>query len=144
MHAWVAENVGELFNTREGRLLAFEAALAQARREGVTRLEIGEDVWAVTLDDASAVEFGRKFQQLHQMVALEIEWIPQLGLSRHCPLAALERWLSPFLEHGIYRTLDLYGDEFAQPIETFKPLYRMAKTTGLRLKVHVGEWGTSR
>jgi adenosine deaminase len=41
------------------------------------------------------------------------------------------------------RTLDLYGDEFAQPIERFRPLYRMAKSKGLRLKAHVGKWGSA-
>ena len=29
----------------------------------------------------------------------------------------------------------------AQPIENFKPLYRLARANGLRLKAHVGEWG---
>jgi adenosine deaminase len=39
--------------------------------------------------------------------------------------------------------LDLSGDELAQPIEVFKPLYRAAKNQGMRLKAHVGEWGTA-
>lgn len=64
-------------------------------------------------------------------------------MSRHCSIAALERWLAPFLALDFYRTLDLSGDEFAQPIEAFKPLYRNAKARGLRLKAHVGEWGTA-
>jgi adenosine deaminase len=45
------------------------------------------------------------------------------------------------LELGVYRTIDLSGDELCQPIEVFKPLYRTAKAAGLRLKAHVGEWG---
>jgi adenosine deaminase len=85
----------------------------------------------------------RKLIRVHQRVAPEIEWIPQIGMSRHCPLASLERWLVPFLALRFYRTIDLSGDEFAQPIETFKPLYRMGKAEGLRLKAHVGEWGTA-
>jgi adenosine deaminase len=67
----------------------------------------------------------------------------RLGLSRHCPISALTRWLTPFLELGAYLTIDLYGDEFAQPIERFRPLYRMAKDSGLRVKAHVGEWGSA-
>jgi adenosine deaminase len=35
------------------------------------------------------------------------------------------------------------GDELAQPIEVFKPLYRAAKSKGMRLKAHAGEWGTA-
>jgi adenosine deaminase len=51
--------------------------------------------------------------------------------------------MAPMLELGCFRTLDLSGDEFAQPIEVFVPLYRRAKAAGLRLKAHVGEWGTA-
>jgi adenosine deaminase len=49
--------------------------------------------------------------------------------------------MEPFLELRCYRTVDLSGDESAQPTENFKPLYRLAKANGLRLKAHVGEWG---
>ena len=48
-----------------------------------------------------------------------------------------------FLDLGAYRTLDLSGDESAQPIELFRPLYRLARDAGLRLKAHVGEWGSA-
>jgi predicted N-acetyltransferase YhbS len=143
MHAWVEENIGDAFEGREGRLLAFEATLVQACDDGVTRLEIGEDVWAITKYEGSAEELTDRLKRLQVAVAPAIEWIPQLGLSRHCAVDALDCWLSPFLELGFYRTLDLYGDEFAQPIERFKPLFRKAKKAGLRLKAHVGEWGSS-
>jgi adenosine deaminase len=58
-------------------------------------------------------------------------------MSRHCAVSNLTKWLKPFLELGFYKTLDL--SELTQPIEMFKPLYRMAKDAGLRLKAHVGE-----
>lgn len=51
--------------------------------------------------------------------------------------------MEPWLDLGLHRVLDLSGDELAQPIETFKPLYRAAKAKGMRLKAHVGEWGTA-
>lgn len=38
----------------------------------------------------------------------------------------------------------MYGDELAQPIENFKEIYRRARKEGLRLKAHVGEWGTAK
>lgn len=143
MHAWVEANIGGLFDGQEGRLLGFEVALVQARRDGVTRLEIGDDVWAATLFEGSAEELTRELVRLHTLIAPEVEWIPQIGLSRHCSIQMLERWLAPFLALDFYRTVDLYGDELAQPIGTFKLLYRMAKAKGLRLKAHVGEWGTA-
>jgi adenosine deaminase len=143
MHAWVRGQTGDRFDRMPGRMLGIEATFVQARRDGVTRLEAGEDVWGITLHDGSAQAVWAMLQGAHARGAPEIEWIPQLALSRHCRVPALERWMAPLLELGVFRTLDLSGDEFAQPIELFAPLYRRAKAAGLRLKAHVGEWGTA-
>ena len=141
MHEWVGEHIGPWFKGRKGRLTAFEATLVQAKCDGVTRLEVGEDIWAITLFEGSAATLTRELGDIHERVAPEIEWIPQLGMSRHCSVSSLTKWLQPFLELGVYKTIDLSGDELGQPIEVFKPLYRMARQAGLRLKAHVGEWG---
>jgi adenosine deaminase len=78
---------------------------------------------------------------VHARVAPNIEWVPQLELAREVPVDVQARRLAPFLELGFWRTLDMSGDEFAQPTAVFKPPYRKAKDAGLRLKAHVGEWG---
>ncbi len=72
-----------------------------------------------------------------------MDWLPQLGISRHCNVASIERWAIPLLELGAFKTLDLSGDEGAQPIEAFTPIFRRAQAAGLRLKAHVGEWGAA-
>jgi hypothetical protein len=141
MHEWVGRHIGPLFEGPKGRLTAFEATLVQARHDGVTRLEVGEDIWAITLFDSDAERLTHELAAIDVRVAPGIEWIPQLGMSRHCAVSSLKKWLEPFLELGVYRTIDLSGDELCQPIEVFKPLYRTAKAAGLRLKAHVGEWG---
>ena len=143
MHAWVRDQGRGLFDRMPGRVLGVEAAFVQARKDGVTRLEAGEDVWGITLQDGTAQAVWAMLEAARASGAPGIEWIPGLGLSRHCQVPALERWLEPFLELGTFRTLDLSGDEFAQPIEVFVPLYRRAQAAGLRLKAHVGEWGTA-
>jgi adenosine deaminase len=141
MHAWVQSRFGSLFAGAQGRLRAFEATLIQARLDGVTRLDTGETVWAITLHNYSASNLTDALRGVHARVAPDIEWIPQLDLTREVPVAIQASRLAPFLELGFYRTLDMSGDELAQPIESFKPLYRMAKNAGLRLKAHAGEWG---
>ena len=141
MHAWVESRLTSLFAGARGRLRAFEATLVQAKLDGVTRLDTGETVRAITLHNNSAPTLTDALRGVHRRVAPDIEWIPQLDLARQVPVPVQARRLAPFLELGFYRTLDVSGDELAQPIEAFKPLYRMAKTAGLRLKAHVGEWG---
>lgn len=143
MHEWVDRHVGPALKGPMGRMLGLEATFVQARLDGVTRLDCGEDVWAMTLWDRDVQALTQTMQEIHQRVAPEIEWTPQLGLSRHCPIHLLMEWSAPFLELDFCQTVDLYADEFAQPIGVFKPVYRAAKAKGLRLRAHVGEWGTA-
>ena len=138
MHAWASDHFGNVDPKLRPQL--FEAAFVRAARDGVVRFELGDDVWATTLD-GSAENVTNILRRAHERGAPNVEWIPQLGMSRHCRIEDIRRWMEPFLALRFYRTLDLSGDEFAQPIENFKPLYRLAKANGLRLKAHVGEWG---
>lgn len=143
MHGWVAENFGDVFDGADGRILAFEATLVQAMNDGVTRIDTGDDVWAMTVFDNSAQTLVEKMTAVYQNTAPHIEWIRQWGISRHCPVEAIEEWMEPFFALDCYDTLDLSGDELVQPIEVFQPIYRNAKAHGVRLKAHVGEWGTA-
>jgi hypothetical protein len=143
MHKWVGENLAGAFPGPQGRMLALEATFVQAKLDGVARLDVGEDVWAMTLWDRDVPRLTQTMRDIHARVAPEIEWTPQMGLSRHCPIHLLMEWSAPFLELDFYQTVDLYADEFAQPIGVFKPVYRAAKAKGLRLRAHAGEWGTA-
>jgi Adenosine deaminase len=143
MDAWTATHVAELFKGHEGRRLGWEGAFARARRDGLVRVEFGDNVWMITQGVGDAEELFAGIEAARAAVAPEIDWVPQLGFSRHCKRSWLWRWLTPFLETGCWRTLDLSGDELAQPIEVFQPLYRACKDRGMQLKAHVGEWGTA-
>jgi adenosine deaminase len=137
MHHWAAEHGNP---DPKLRPKLYEAAFARAVRDGLVRFELGDDVWAITLD-GSAENVTNLLRRAHECGAPDVEWIPQLGMSRHCRIEDIRRWMEPFLALHFYRTVDLSGDEFAQPIDNFKPLYRLAKANELRLKAHVGEWG---
>lgn len=143
MHAWTDAQTGGLFRDAPSRALAFEATFVRARKDGVTLLEVGSDVWEITLHQNSADAVWDMLKGAHADGGPGVEWIPQMSFSRHCPIRALEYWMAPLLELGAFKTLDLSGDEFAQPIELFAQLYRHAKDAGLRVKAHVGEWGTA-
>ena len=144
MHAWNSQNLGGYFETGEGRRMLIRAAFSQAKEDGVTVLEIGEDVWGLgTFFHGDIEELIGAFETAHKEIAPEIELRLQIGLSRHCDIPFLEDCLSHFWGRREFYSIDLYGDELAQPIENFKSIYRRAKSEGLRLKAHVGEWGTA-
>ncbi len=144
MHAWNAENLGNAFESTEGRKILIRAAFTQAKEDGVAILEIGEDVWGLeAFFHGNVGEFVDAFEAAHQEIAPEMELRLQIGLSRHCDTAYLEDCIARFWGCKAFYSIDLYGDELAQPIENFKSIYRRAKAEGLRLKAHVGEWGTA-
>jgi adenosine deaminase len=142
MHQWVEKQIDPWFATAEKRALAIEACFHQAKEDGVTVLEIGDDVWANNHFYKGQIDtLINAFQEAHRQTAPQIDFRFQIGLSRHCPGHLLEQWIAPFLEKNCFSAVDLYGDETAQPISCFKPLYRKAKEKGMILKAHVGEWG---
>jgi len=142
MHSWVSNNIGNIFDTTVKRRLAIEACFQQAKDDGVITLEIGDDVWANGhFYNGDIDELISTFQGIHNEIAPNICFRFQIGLSRHCSVQLLEEWIEPFLQSDCFHSLDLYGDELAQPIKNFKNIYRKAKEKGILLKAHVGEWG---
>jgi adenosine deaminase len=142
MHQWVGKYISDLFETTEKRVLAIEACFQQAKEDGITILETGDDVWANGHFYQGDIDsLINTFQKVHHQIAPYIDFRFQIGLSRHCPINLLEEWIAPFLEKNSFYSLDLSGDETAQPIKNFKPIYRKAKEKGIILKAHVGEWG---
>ncbi len=144
MHAWNAANIGSFFDTPEGRRMLIRAAFVQAKEDGVAVLEIGEDVWGLgAFFNNNIEELVDAFETAHREIAPDMELRLQIGMSRHCDVEYLEDCLSHFWGCKAFYSIDLYADELAQPIENFIPIYRRAKAEGLRLKAHVGEWGTA-
>ena len=144
MHAWNRDNLGKRFDTPEMRRILIGAAFQQASDDGVTVLEIGEDVWGLSEYFHNDIdELIEAFTTAQREIAPDMELRLQIGLSRHCPIGYLEECLSHFWGNRAFYSIDLYGDELVQPIENFKSIYRRAKKEGLRLKAHVGEWGSA-
>ena len=121
MDAWSAKYIGNRYNSPEGRKLLIEATFAQAKYDGVTILEIGEDVWGLGEffhNDINELIYA--FQEANDRIAPEIELRLQIGLSRHCPIDYLEDQLKHFWGHKDFYSIDLYGDELAQQVENFE------------------------
>lgn len=144
MHKWYEENIGSKFDSKEMRTRLLESTIYQANQDGVAILEIGEDVWGLNQYYNGEVEqLCNVFENAMKEYGKGIELRFQIGISRHCRVKDIEKWLEPFWEYEGFYSLDLYGDEMVQPIENFIPIYKKAKREGMNLKAHVGEWGSA-
>lgn len=144
MDAWSNKYIGNYFNNTDLRKLLIDATFVQAKFDGVSILEIGEDVWGLSeFFDNDIEKLIYAFQEANERIAPEIELRLQIGLSRHCSIEYLEDCLKHFWGHKEFYSIDLYGDELAQPIKNFVPIYEKAAENGLILKAHIGEWGSA-
>ena len=84
MHTWVGQNIGDIFDTADKRRLAIEATFVQANDDGITVLEIGDDVWANGHFYGGNINILiETFQKMHEKFAPKIEFRFQIGLSRY-------------------------------------------------------------
>lgn len=144
MHDWNSAYIGEKFDSTEMRKLLIEATFYQAKEDGVKILEIGEDVWGLAeYFDNDIDKLINAFKDANKKIAPDVELRLQIGLSRHCDIEYLESCLYHFWGRKEFYSIDLYGDELSQPIKNFKGIYKKAKSYGIRLKAHVGEWGSA-
>ncbi|WP_346930566.1 adenosine deaminase [Clostridium sp.] len=142
MHKWNDTYIGEKFNSSEMRKLLIDATFVQANIDGIKIIEIGEDVWGLGAFFQNDIEkLIDTFVESNKKFAPETELRLQIGISRHCPINYLLECLEMFWGRKEFYSIDLYGDEFAQPIENFTLIYKKAKQNGLKLKAHIGEWG---
>ena len=87
MDSWSSKYIGEHFNSPAGRRLLIEATFAQANADGVTVLEIGEDVWG--LGEFFHNDIGElidAFQEANYSIAPEVELRLQIGLLLKSPM----------------------------------------------------------
>lgn len=144
MHKWVGMNIGDIFKGKAGRKFAIDACFQQAGEDNITVLDAGEDVWAKdAVYDGDISEIIKAFHDSRKKYSPQTKLSFQIGISRHCGINSLMKWSEEFFEQDCFDSIDLYSDEFAQPIENFKPLFRKAKEKKLILRAHVGEWGSA-
>lgn len=141
MNQWNAMHIKPLLPGRLGFEKRIEAAFAHAKTDRIRLLHMSIGIGEEAFYDNSPERLVRAVQEIHQRVAPEIHFVPELAFLTHTPMDETSRKLDEFLELRYFQSLDLFGDEFAVP--AFKRIYRKAKDKGLILKAHVGEFGTA-
>ncbi|MEI7982912.1 MAG: adenosine deaminase [Bacteroidota bacterium] len=139
---WIASVYRPFFLNRPGAFQnAAEAAFLQAKADGVTILEASIDSSYGTVFNISPENIVTTLQKVHKQIAPEIIFRPELGFIRGQSILTLMAQMEPYLHFDFFKAIDLYDDEFAQPVRNFKEIYRLARTMGLKCKAHVGEFG---
>ena len=116
-------------------------AIEMAVDDGVVALEMSIDCKFSNLWD-SPNEFLSYMEFMVDHFKHQVDFRPELGLNRADSMENLIAWGMPLIESGVFKSVDLYGNEAQGDLSQLKHLFKAAKAYGLKLKAHSGEFGT--
>jgi adenosine deaminase len=137
---YLKTNLHAIIYSKSGFEYSIMAALQEALEDGVAILEMSIDAQVIKLYEDGSAGLVRFLKRAHASTAPDIDFRPEIGLNRELDLENTLPWVEPMIDSGYFKSIDLYGNEkFGEP-EVFRGVFRLAKSKGLKLKAHAGEF----
>ena len=119
------------------------AAFSRLVEDGVVYAEVSFDYHDALSMRLSIDEWCRLIQSLQMPFSGRLKLCPEFGISREEDPAISLRHFGEAVKTGLFRSIDLYGDEFSRPVGGFKHIYQIAAEAKMKRKAHLGEFGTA-
>jgi adenosine deaminase len=127
-------------DTHDGFQFTAESAIQDAITDGVSTLEMSLDMRFISLFHNGIEDFVSFVAGLVTTYKNSIDFRPEIGMSKDRSPADQIRLASLCIRSGIFQSIDLYGNETAQPLDAYRDIYVDARKHGLKLKTHAGEF----
>ncbi len=142
MQEWFVSNVKTHCPGTQGYLKRIEASFVQAADDGIELLALSYGIDEI--DALGGMEaFIHTMDSLSHQYAPQTLFLPELAFDSRCDIDETLERLDEILSYHWFKSVDICGQELAQPIRNFRPLYHRAKAAGLVLKAHSGEFGSA-
>jgi adenosine deaminase len=140
MRQYIRDALYPYINSRAGFEFTAQQSVDEAVRDGVAILEMSLDVRFLRFyrEPSAYLAF---VESLAARYAPTIDFRPEIGVSKGRPPHGEIPLAMQCVDSGLFQSIDLYGNEQANPPEEYIGLYQHAGRRGLRLKAHVGEFG---
>jgi adenosine deaminase len=120
-----------------------QAAFQRLVNEGVVYTEMSFDLAIPEYINVTMDEYLEMIKTEKEKISDKILICIEVGLDRQINPNLLFKLFQKSLNNNIFGSIDLYGDENANPIEEYIKFFKLARKFGLKLKAHVGEFGTA-
>ncbi len=127
------------YGVPERMLAILDGALRHMVADGVVETELSFDVLMPHVAGCQWREFAPRVREVLATYAHRIEVRPELGFARELPRSLWMPEVHGALNTGLFRSVDLYGDERRFPARAFGEYFAMARSRGLKVKIHAGE-----
>lgn len=141
MRDYAHEELYPAIHNKVGFEFTAEQTIVEAIRDGVTILEMSLDAIDTQYFQTGVEGFIGFIESLSSKYRGRIDFRPELGISKNRDPSTRIALAMECVESAVFKSIDLYGNEYAQEPEAYTSLYRYARDRGLKLKAHVGEFG---
>ena len=142
MQKWFTSSIKPYCTGREGIILRWEGAFAEAKRNNIVRLgmNFGPDEIELVGGMDSFKDIVTAF---HKQYCPDTEFEPEITYISSCDIDRETGMIDRYVSSGFFRSIDVCGGENIKPFEAFIPLYKKAEQYHLVKKMHVGESGSA-
>ena len=138
---YASKSLDPYINSLAGFEFTVEAAVIDAIKDGVQRLEMSFDVRSAGHFIAGFAGFAAFIRELVERYRGRIDLRPELGIAREIiGNTEIEDRVREGIDSGLFTSIDLYGDEDACSLDSVRVIYARAQSAGMKLKAHVGEF----
>ena len=142
MRAYSRQAIGPYMDNWTAFEFVAGAAVRHARNDGVVLLETSFDIWAVRHHPDGLRGLTALAASLASQFRGQVDVRPEVGFSRsYVSKDDLMTSVWETIESGVFRSIDMYAFEDDCAPEAVQDLYEHARSHGLKLKAHVGEFG---
>ncbi len=142
MRAYSRQAIGPYLDNWTAFEFVAGAAVRHARIDGVVLLETSFDIWAVRHHPDGLRGLTALAASLASQFRGQVDVRPEVGFSRSfVSKDDLMSALSDAIETGVFRSIDMYAYEQDCEPEAVRWIYQKARSHGMKLKAHVGEFG---
>ncbi len=117
-----------------------EIAIESAIDDNVTLLEASVDLNLARFFDGKVEKIIEITRHLKEKYKSQIDFRPELGINKDLEHERVYSDGIKCIESGVFKSVDLYGQEIGKDLKPFVRFYDMAKDFGLKTKVHIGEF----
>jgi len=140
---YLRNNIAPVVRDLETVRCLIKKSFSRLIKEGVVYSEMSFDLTipehlGVSLEDYLAVIAEEK-----ERVSNKLKVCLEVGFDRDISPKKLLILFKKALKNNIFGSIDLYGNEGSRSIEDFIPIYKLADKHNLKLKAHIGEFGTA-
>jgi adenosine deaminase len=136
---YIFDVTAKYVSNSEGIKFLIESTVKEAISDGIKVLE--------SSIDAGNIRFFDKPQELFDFIIFirnkyknVIDFRPELGTARTASVEYWDDYVVTCIDSGIYKSIDLYGNEYINNMDLYKSYFNYASGKGMKIKAHAGEF----